>query len=619
MARPAPQRPWLDAGANPALGATLPGRVLAQAVARPQAVAMRDKHHGVWRGITWAEYRAQIAAVGHALADCGVAAGDHVAILSDNRPEWLFADLGTQGIGGRSVGVYQTNPPEDVAYVVQHSGAKVLFCEDQEQVDKAVAIADQTPGVVKVVVFDPRATRSYNDKRLMTWSDFISRGRELAAAQPDWFTERVIGLDPGAPAMVVYTSGTTGQPKGAMLSSTNAIAIPDALLAMLGAGPDDAILSYLPLCHVAEKIFSLFVPLACGCTVHFGEAIETVQEDLREVSPTIFLGVPRIWEKVHASVTLKIQDASWLKRTLFGLVAGRGRAIAARRRVGELTAIDRLLWRLGDLLIFRPLQERLGLRRCRLPVTGAAPISADLLDWFHGIGVPVVEGYGQTECAGVSHLNPPDRPQLGSAGRVLPGFEHRIADNGEILVRGPHVFCGYLHDAAATAETVDADGWLHTGDIGVLSDDGFVRITGRSKEIIITAGGKNLSPEKIENALKTSVYIREAVAIGDRRKFIGAIIQIDREAVGDYAQRHDVAYTSFADLAVKDAVLRLLGAEVAKANDLLARVEQVRAFRLLPRELNQDDGELTATQKVRRKAVEQSWSELIESMFGGGS
>ena len=618
MARPAPNRPWLAADGDAKLGATLPGRLLAHAAARPQAVALRDKHHGVWRGISWARYAEQVAAVGHALADLGVQPGDHVAILSDNRPEWLFADLGAQGIGARSVGIYQTNPPEDVAWVLTHSGARVLFCEDQEQVDKAVAIADQTPAVRQVVVFEPRATRSYDDPRLMAWTDFLRRGEELARQRPGWFAQRVRALTPADPAMVVYTSGTTGQPKGAMLSSVNAVVLPDALLSTLQAGPDDAILSYLPLCHVAEKIFSLFVPLACGCTVHFGEAIETVRSDLCEVSPTIFLGVPRIWEKVHASVTLKMQDASWLKRALFGLFTRQGQRIATRRRRGGVGALDRLLWRLGDLLVFRPLQERLGLRRCRLPVSGAAPISADLLAWFHGIGVPVLEGYGQTECAGVSHLNPPDRPQLGTVGLVLPGFEHRTAADGEILVRGPHVFCGYLHDEAATRQTIDAQGWLHTGDIGVIEEGGYVRITGRSKEIIITAGGKNLSPEKIENALKTSVYIKEAVAIGDRRKFIGALIQVDREAVGDRAQRQGVPYTSFADLVAKEFVLKLLAEEVNKANELLARVEQVRAFRLLPRELNQDDGELTATQKVRRQAVQVGWAELIESMFQGG-
>lgn len=617
MDRAAAPRPW-GSGGDPALGATLPGRLLAFARTRPDAVALREKRLGVWAGVSWAGYRDQVESTAHALWAIGVRPGEHVCILSDNRPEWLYADLGAQAIGARSVGLYQTNPAGEIAWVLAHCGARVLFCEDQEQVDKAIEIADRTPTVTEIVVFDPRGTRGYADARLRDWRDFVGEGARLAAAHPGWFDAQVRALDPHAPSMVVYTSGTTGEPKGALLSSANALAIPDALVDLLGAGPDDAILSYLPLCHVAEKIFSLFVPLSAGCTVHFGEAIETVQEDLREVSPTIFLGVPRIWEKMHASVTLKSRDASWLKRRLFEFWTRKGAEIAARRRLGGARWIDALLWRLGDLLIFRPLQERLGLRRCRLPITGAAPISADLLAWLHGVGVAVVEGYGQTECAGVSHLNPPGDVRLGSVGRVLPGFEHRAADDGEILVRGPHVFCGYLHDQAATEAAVDDQGWLATGDVGQIDAEGFLRITGRKKEIIITAGGKNLSPERIENALKTSPYVKEAVAIGDRRAFVSALVQIDRDAVGDVAQRQGVDYTSFGDLAARPEVVELIRGEIDKANALLARVEQVRAFRLLPRELNQDDGELTATQKVRRRAVYETWAAEIERMYDGG-
>ncbi|MDP6944456.1 MAG: AMP-binding protein, partial [Myxococcota bacterium] len=314
------------------LWATLPGRLLAHAQARPDAVALRDKSFGIWQPTTWRGYWESVACAGHALAALGVGPGDHVAILSDNRPEWLFADLGTQGIGARSVGIYQTNPPADVAYVVSHSESKVLFCEDQEQVDKAVEIAAQTPSVTAIVVFEPRGTLDYEDPRLMSWEAFLARGRDAeAAAEPDWFEAQVRALDPDVPSMVVYTSGTTGQPKGAMLSPRNALIVPDGMNQIVGSHEGDLILSYLPLCHVAEKIFSLFVPLTVGCVVHFGEAIETVREDLREVSPTIFLGVPRIWEKMHASVTLKMADSSWLKRTLFNLFATWGHGIATRR------------------------------------------------------------------------------------------------------------------------------------------------------------------------------------------------------------------------------------------------------------------------------------------------
>ena len=379
-------------------------------------------------------------------------------------------------------------------------------------------------------------------------------------------------------------------------------------------------LSYLPLCHVAEKIFSLFLPLTSGATVHFGESIATVRQDLGEVSPTVFLGVPRIWEKMHASVTLKMRDASWLKRTLYNLFVPLGKAIAERRREHGnrfKNLWDRLLWGLGDALVFRALQERLGLRRCRLGVSGAAPISPDLLRWFAGIGVPIREGFGMTECTGVSHTNLIEHNRIGTVGRPAPGVEHKLAEDGEILIRGENVFCGYLHNPQATRDTIDEDGWLHTGDVGAIDEGDFLRITGRKKEIIITAGGKNLSPEKIENALKMSPYIKEAVALGDAQKFVGALIQIDFDAVGDWAQRRDIAYTSFEDLASNPATRGLIEGEVNAANERLARVENVRKFELFRKELHQDDGEMTATQKVRRRAVKELHADLIGAIYGG--
>jgi long-chain acyl-CoA synthetase len=600
-------------------GHTLPGLLVQHARLRPGQVALREKRRGIWHERTWLDYRDQVRATARMLAELGVGAGDHVAILSDNRVEWLFADLAAQALGARSVGIYQTNPAADVAYVLRDSGSVVLFCEDQEQVDKAVAIAADTPDVRHVVVFDPRGTRHLGDPRLMSWADFLARGRELVAAGPaDWFDLRVGGLDPAAPAMVVYTSGTTGPPKGALLSNRNVVDIAEAFNQVAGFGPADTVLSYLPLCHVAEKVLSIFLPLTAGAVVHFGEAMETVQADLREVSPTIFLGVPRIWEKMNAATTVKMQDSSWLKRTLYRYFTARGAAIAARRRRNQATLADRLVWALGALLVFGPLQKRLGMRRCRFPLTGAAPISPDLIAWYHGIGVAIVEGYGQTECAGVSHLNLPEHNRIGTVGRTMPGVEHRIADDGEILVRGSNVFCGYLHQAEATAQTIDPERWLHTGDVGVIDGDGYLTITGRKKDIVITAGGKNLSPEKIENALKASPYIKEAVAIGDRRKFVAALIQIEYDNVGAWATRRGLPYTSYTDLATRPEVVSLVSDAVDAANEGLVPVEQVRAFRLLPRELSQDDGELTATQKVRRRAVTAAFGDLIEGMYRGG-
>jgi long-chain acyl-CoA synthetase len=584
---------------------TLPGRLALHARERGDRVALREKRFGVWHEITWRDYYEHVHAVACRLRELGVGAGDHVAILSDNRPEWVYADLGAQALGARSVGIYQTNPPADVAYILDDSASVVLFCEDQEQVDKAVAIKAQTKSVRHVVVFDPRGTADLGDARLLAWDDFLTRGKGLAKQDPA-FEQRLAELDPAAPSMVVYTSGTTGPPKGALLSSKNVLDVSAAFNEQMGFSADDTILSYLPLCHVAEKILSLFLPLTTGAIVHFGEAMETVQADLREVSPTIFLGVPRIWEKMNATVSVKMQDSSWLKRTLYRYFTRPGAPTGGVMRA------------LGNLLVYRPLQERLGLRKTRWALTGAAPISADLIKWYHRIGVPVLEGYGQTECAGISHVNMPDKNRVGTVGVSVPRVEHKLAEDGEILVRGPNVFCGYLNKPEATADTIDAEGWLHTGDIGTIDADGFLTITGRKKDIIITAGGKNLSPEKIENALKTSPFIKEAVSIGDRRKFVSALVQIEYDNVGNWATRRGQPYTSYQDLAAKAEVIELVRQEIDKANELLVPVEQVKAFRIIPKELSQDDGELTATQKVRRREVTAQFEDLIESMYRGG-
>jgi long-chain acyl-CoA synthetase len=629
-ARPLPEAPTAAPAAEPgaaaaALPDTLPARLLARARRTPGRTALRHKRLGVWEEVSWGEYLAKVDATARALWAAGVRPGDRVAILSDNRPEWLYADLGAQALGAVAVGIYQTNPAHDVAYVLEDCGARLLFCEDQEQVDKAVEVRARTPGVGRVVVFDPRGTRGLTDGRLLPWADFLAEGEAARVREPGWLEARLAALDPAAPSMVIYTSGTTGPPKGALLSARNVLEGAPGLNACMGMTEEDTVLSYLPLCHVAEKIFTLFLPLTCGATVHFGESLDTVREDLREVSPTVFLGVPRIWEKMHATVTLRMQDASPLARALFSFFSRKGREVAARRREGRegrggrLSLADRALWALGDVLVFRPLQERLGLRRCRLPVSGAAPVSADLLAWFDGIGVPIHEGYGMTESSGVSHISPPGARRLGRVGRPVPGLECRLAPDGEVLLRGPNVFLGYLGRPEATAEAVDAEGWLHTGDVGEVDAEGFLAITGRKKEVLITSGGKNLTPEKIENALKTSPFIKEAVALGDGRHFVSALVQVDWEAASDWATRQRLPHTSYADLVASPAVVELVGREVEKANALLARVEQVRAFRLLPRELHQDDGVLTATQKVRRRAIQQAYGPLIESMYRGGA
>ncbi|NTX39974.1 AMP-binding protein [Myxococcus sp. CA033] len=600
---------------NAALPLSLPGQLFQRAEQHPHAVAIREKRLGIWNELSFQGYLERVGWVARMLWELGVRAGDSVAIISDNRPEWLFADLGTQALGARSVGIYQTNPPSDVAYILNDAQCRVVLCEDQEQYDKVATVAAETPSVQHILVLEPRGLRGVEDARLRTWERFLEEGRTLLEREPGWLREQLARRMPDEGAMVIYTSGTTGAPKGALISSRNMLEGSATFTAQLGLGQDDSVVSYLPLCHVAEKLFSLLLPLVVGGKVHFGEALETVQHDVAEVSPTVFLGVPRIWEKMHASVTVKMRDASWLKRTLFNTFTRLGAGIRERERTGQRRWWDALVWRVGDLLVYRPLQERLGLRRCRFPISGAAPISPELLAWYDSIGVRIYEGYAQTEGSGSSHLNVPGATRLGTVGRAVPGVECRLAEDGEVLVRGTNVFLGYLNKPEATAEVLDSEGWLHTGDLGDIDADGYLRITGRKREILITSGGKNLSPERIQNALKNSPYIKEAVAIGDRRAFVTALVQVDPETVADWALRRKIAFTSYTDLTLRPEVRKLIEEEVARANEGLARVEQVRTFRLLAREMTQDAGEVTASLKVRRKAVLALHSALVEEMY----
>ncbi len=604
----------LDTEFGQRYGNTLPGRLACWAEAHPQVVALREKEMGLWKEVTWATYWRNVQAVAEQFAEWGLGQGDRIAILCGNRPEWLYADLGIQLLGGMSAGVYETNPADDVVYVVNHSQSRAIVCEDQEQVDKVLERLADMPQLEHILVVEPRGTLVYSEPRLSLWKDFLDQG--LARIDQLDPLARLAELDPQQPANIVYTSGTTGRPKGALLTHHSALALVRNQAQDLGVSAGDCVLSYLPLCHVAEKIYTLFFALTEGTTVHFGESIETVREDLAEVAPTLFLGVPRIWEKMAATVQVKMLDADPIKRWLFRRCLAIGESIAEQRLSGRLSAGEKLKGWLVDRLVFAALRERLGLGRCRYAGSGAAPIAPELLSWLHAIGIPVTEGYGMTELSGLSHYNRPGAMRLGSVGQPIKGVEHRIADDGELLVRCESIIKGYLDNPEATAEAIDSEGWLHTGDIGEIDADDYLWLTGRKKEIMITAGGKNIAPAKIENALKTSPFIKEVVSIGDARPFVAALIQIDYDMVGNWAQQRNLAYTSFPDLAAKPDVIKLIDAEILRINEqALARVEQVRKFKLLPKELHQDDDELTATQKVRRKNVMARYAGMIEALY----
>jgi long-chain acyl-CoA synthetase len=510
---------------------TLPGLLVRNALDKPDTVALRKKYLGVWKQYSWADYLDRVVRVGCGLLELGVDVGDKVAIQAENRPAWVFADLGIQGIGAVTVGIYPTSPATEVEYLLSHSESVVLFAEDEEQLDKALEVRHELPKLRTIVVVDPRGVRQLDDPMIVT----LAQLEELGSRRDpdDWFA-RAAARTGDEIGVIVYTSGTTGPPKGAMLRQSNLLAVGSAIGDTFGEVSDkDEVLSYLPLCHIAERLFSIIDALTVGWVVNFGEGGESFVNDLREVQPTVFLGVPRVWEKMLAAVQIRLSDASRIKRANANFWLERGRHLAAKRMRGGLSPIDRIVAALGWLFLYRSLREKLGMSRVKIALSGAAPIAPQVLEFFWSIGVPVREGYGQTENTAMATLTPVGDVRLGTVGTPLPGVEVKVADDGEILTRSAGVFAGYFKNDAATAETVDADGWLHTGDVGQLDDDGHLAITDRKKDIIITAGGKNISPAEIENKLKVSPYIKEAIVLGDRRKFLTALIGIELDNVGN--------------------------------------------------------------------------------------
>jgi len=590
----------------------------------PDDVALREKKWGIWQDITWAQYWDNVEILAHGLLAYGIQPGDRVAIHSENRPEWLYVDVATVAVRAVTMGLYPTNPAAEVRYLLADSGSRVLFAEDQEQVDKTLEVIDDLPDLEWIVHFEARGVREYDHPRLVHIEDFRARGREHRAANPGAVDQLADTAEPDDIVTLIYTSGTTGPPKGAMLTASNADFAIQTLVTNGGfydpaPTQSDVTLSYLPLCHVAERIATEWLNAEAGCLVHFAESIDTVQANLREVQPTLFFAVPRIWEKITATIQIRMAAASRIKRwnyTFWMRVADRiGDEMVANG--GSHTARTRLLYGLGHLFLYRSLRDRVGLRKCRSAGSGAAPIAPEVLQFFFGIGVPIREIYGMTENAAVATVNRVGRVKLGTVGEAHDGIEVRVDDQtGEILTRHPAVFAGYWNKPDKTAEAIDDQGWLHTGDVGEWVDGTHLKIIDRIKDIIITAGGKNISPSEIENSLKTSPYVKEAVVIGDVRPYLTALVGIELDTVGDWAQRKRIAYTTYRDLSQKPEVLALVQEVIRATNDKFARVEHVRKFRMIPKELDHEDGELTATQKVKRAALQDMFAELIQDMYG---
>ncbi len=603
---------------------TLPKRIRARAQETPERIAMREKDLGLWEEVTWADYWERSVLVGHALLALGVDVGDRVAVHSENRREWLYSDIGITAIRAATVGIYPTNPAAEVLHVLRDSGTRVLIAEDQEQVDKYLEIADELPELQTVVYVDPRGIRGrYDHPRLVFWDDFIAQGAEHREQHPDALTKRLEAATAEDLATLVYTSGTTGPPKGAMLSIKNIEFVIETLqsggaFVHPAASDRDLVVSYLPLCHVAERVFTTWFNAAVGSQVNFAESIETVQQALREVQPTLLFGVPRIWEKVAAGVQIRMSGASWFKRKNYAFWMKRaewiGRTLVANE--GNHTPATRAVYAIGWLCLYRPLRERLGLAKVRYAASGAAPIAPEVLEFFMGIGIKMHEVYGMTENSAIATANMAGRVKVGTVGEPQIGSEVRIDEQtGEILTRHAGTFMGYWNNPEATAKTVDPDGWLHTGDVGEWIDGTHIKITDRIKDIIITAGGKNISPSEIENSLKASPFIKEAIVIGDRRKYLTALIGIELDTVGNWAQQRKLPFTTYRDLSEKPEVIALVQTVVDHTNEKFASVETIKRFAMLPKELDHEEGELTATQKIKRSAIGERFAEAIEGLY----
>jgi long-chain acyl-CoA synthetase len=593
---------------------TLPAVFAQQAERQGDRLALRFKAYGIWHRVTWREYAAQVHRVAAALLAFGLRPQENVAVLGENRPEWLYCHLGVQTAGGATVGVYPTSAPDQIAYLLNHCEARFVFVENEEQLDKVLAVVGDTR-VERVVVWDAKGLWGFTHERVLFFDDFLEQGATFDQRHPGVVAERRTAIQPDDTAMIIYTSGTTGPPKGAMLAHRAILWQAEMGARVNPVSHQDEVLSYLPFAHVYENLISVFGAVRNGYVVNFVESLDTLFQNLREVSPTYFGSVPRIWEKLASTVELRMQDSTPLKRSLYRAAVRVGRRHARATMTGGRAPLGtRLLYRLAYWTVLAPLKRRLGFDRTRLAVCGAAPASPDLFEFYHALGVPLLEGYGLTESTGVIAVNRVAAPRVGTVGEPLPGIEVVLAADGEILTRGPHVFKGYFKDPELTAETVDREGWLHTGDVGAW-ENGYLKILDRKKDIIITAGGKNITPAYIENKLKFSPYIQDAVVVGDRRRYLVALILIEEDTVTKFAQDHRVPFATFQDLTQHAEIVRLIESEVDRVNRTLSQVESIKKVALLPRRFYEEEGDVTPTKKVKRRALEERYADLIARLY----
>ncbi len=582
-------------------------------------VMMRQKDLGIWKAYTWAEVGQIVSEIGAGLVHLGFEPGEVVSVLANTRREWVWADLAAQSAGGVVSGVYPTDSAGQLQYLAADSGSVYLFVEDEEQLDKFLEVREQLPKLRKAIVFNMEGLAQFNDPQVISLQALRDLGKAHLAQHPQLIPERLKTRGAQDLAVLVYTSGTTGRPKGAMMKNANLCATLSGVNGGLfqGLPGNEERVAFLPLCHIAERLIGEYVPIFRASIVNYVENPETVFENVREVQPHVFFAVPRVWEKMYSTVMITLKEASASQRAAYGWAIGVGEQVARLRVAGrQPQGWLALQYQLARVLVLNNVRRALGLDRVHLALTGAAPISPELIRWYLALGIPLREGWGMTETTGGGTITPGNALRPGSIGLPGPGVEMRIAPvTNEILMRGANCFAGYLNQPEKTAEAIDAEGWLHTGDVGRVDDDGYFYITDRMKDIIITAGGKNITPSEWENQLKFSPYVTDAVVIGDKRAYLSCLVMIDEDNVAQWAQDRDVQFSDFKSLCRSAEVTALIGAEIEKVNKEFARVEQIKQFRLIEQRLTAEDEELTPTMKLKRSLINSKYKDLIEGMY----
>jgi len=580
-------------------------------------VAMREKEFGIWQEFTWKDYHEHVKYFSLGMVSMGLSRGDKVAIIGDNRPEWVWAEVAAQAAGAVPLGLYQDSTLKEVAYVIDHSDATFVVAEDQEQVDKILEMKEQLPKVRYIIYSDPRGMRGYRQPFLLDFKEVENFGRDLEQSEPGLYERNVEATRSEDLALICYTSGTTGFPKGAMLSFRNLLSMAANLMEVDPKSEADEFVSFLPLAWIGEQMMCLSSALLTGFSVNFPEKPETVQENIREIGPTIMFSPPRIWENMTSTVQVKVMDASALKRRLYNwaLPVGYDYAETVFRKQPVPFSL-RVRHRLAYHLVFRALKDRLGLLRIRSASTGGAALGPDVFKFFNAMGVNLKQIYGQTEISGISCIHREGDIHFDSVGKPIPETEIILSDSGEILSRSPSVFLGYYKSPEETANTL-SDGWLHSGDAGYFNEDGHLIVIDRVKDVMHLNDGTRFSPQFIENKLKFSPYIKECVCLGDQRDLLAAMLCIDYPNVGKWAESRRISYTTYTDLAAKPEVLELLAQEVEKVNATLPETTRIRRFVPLYKELDADDDELTRTRKVRRAFVGERYRHVIEGMYDG--